>query len=67
MAWIYRSPLLVGADRWSAHLSDIDIQKLDPTPCRPTVGTHLQQQQVLTDRGKLSKAGWVRLRGCERH
>ncbi len=96
--------LVVGADRWSAHLSDIEIllgsepvaQQRDPTP-RPLVGadrwsTHLsdidirsradqrsaptnssgnrhppKQIAVLTDRGELSKAGWVRLRGCERH
>ncbi len=36
------------------------------SPYRPTVGTH-HQQQVPTDRGHLSKAGWVRLRGRERH
>jgi|GEM_PF-6649499 len=44
----------------------VPIRHRYPTPCRPTVGTH-KQQQAPTDRGKLSKAGWVRLRGRERH
>ena len=47
-------------------LVDTSVRHRYPTPCRPTVGTH-HQQQVPTDRGKLSKAGWVRLRGRERH
>ena len=34
----------------------------DPIQCRPTVGTH-PQQQVPIARRKLSKAGWLRLRG----
>ena len=48
------------------HICQISIVKIGSDPCRPTVGTH-HQQQVPTDRGNLSKAGWVRLRGCERH
>ena len=48
-------------------LVDTSVRHRYPTPCRPTVGTHQQQQHVLTDRRELSKAGWVRLRGCERH
>ena len=34
----------------------------------PTKGQHPPEQDAVpTDRRKLSKSGWVRLRGCERH
>ena len=49
-------------------LVDTSVRHRYPTPCRPTVGTHQQQRHAVpTDRGGLSKAGWVPLRGCERH
>jgi len=67
--------LLVGADRWSAHLSDIEFQIGVRARCAatgsdpvPTNGRHPPEQNAVpTDRGGLSKAGWVRLRGCEPH
>ena len=58
--------LLVGADRWSARPSDIQMNL--GSEAVPTNGRHPPvQEAVPPDRGELSKAGWVRLRGCERH
>ena len=60
--------LLVGVDRWSTPLPDIAIRPhADQRSAPTTISSSIHQQQVPTDRGELSKAGWVRLRGCERH
>ena len=54
MAWIY----------WP-NRPHVEYRYLEDVP---TNGRHPPKQNaVLTDRGGLSKAGWVRLRGCERH
>ncbi len=37
-------------------------------PCRPrSTPTNSSAERIPTDRGRLSKAGWVRWRGCPRH
>ena len=44
------------------------ILRTSITSAVPTNGRHPPEQNAVpTDRRKLSKAGWVRLRGCERH